>query len=168
MRQLIATVLMVFAFAGSAMAYDDPKALVQAIYQPYVDGQKQSDPSQYYSARLKQLYAQSLAHHSEAAIDNGAQPPTLPTPQAHDLLSFDPFIEGDNALINDLTIGEPQVMGDRATVAVSFHNFDHASLLSLALVKEPDGWKVDDVAALGGGENWLLSWLLQYDPFSEN
>ena len=35
-----------------------------------------------------------------------------------------------------------------------------------ALVKEADGWKVDDIASLGEGENWLLSWLLQYDPFA--
>jgi hypothetical protein len=166
MRQLIATVLMVLAFAGSAMAYDDPKALVEAIYLPYQSGQKQADPNQFYSARLKQLYAQSLARHAEAAADGGAGQP--PGPQPHDLLSFDPFIEGQNALINDLTIGEPLVLGDRATVSVSFHNFDHASLMSLSLVQEPDGWKVDDVAALGGSQNWLLSWLLQYDPFSEN
>ena len=33
------------------------------------------------------------------------------------------------------------------------------------MVKEADGWKVDDVASLGGDQNWLLSWLLQYDPF---
>jgi hypothetical protein len=49
---------------------------------------------------------------------------------------------------------------------VSFGNFDDISLLSLALVKEADGWKVDDIASLGEGENWLLSWLLQYDPFA--
>jgi hypothetical protein len=53
-------------------------------------------------------------------------------------------------------------------IAVSFHNFDQASLLSLSLTQESDGWKVDDVASLGQGEHWLLSWLLQYDPFSVN
>jgi hypothetical protein len=165
MRQLIATVLMVLAFAGSAVAYDDPRALVEAIYQPYLSGQAQADPSRFYSARLKQLYAQSLEQHGTDAAD---RQDAQPAPNPHDLLEFDPFIEGDNALINDLKIGEPLVLGDRATVSVSFHNFDHASLIALSLVREPDGWKVDDIAALGGGENWLLSWLLQYDPFSVN
>ena len=66
----------------------------------------------------------------------------------------------------DLSIGEPVVMGDTATVTVSFHNFDQPTLLSLSLVKEAGGWKVDDVASLGGGQHWLLSWVLQYDPFS--
>jgi hypothetical protein len=165
---------MVLAFVAPATAYEDPKALVEAIYQPYASGQKQADLNQFYSARLKQLYAQSIARHSEVAMGSdgagagSADVQPLPTPQPHDLLNFDPFIEGQNALINDLSIGEPQVLGDRAVVPVSFHNFDHASLMSLSLVKEPDGWKVDDIAALGGAENWLLSWLLQYDPFSEN
>ena len=38
-------------------------------------------------------------------------------------------------------------MADKAMVAVSFHNFDQATLLSLSLVKDPEGWKVDDVAS---------------------
>ena len=42
------------------------------------------------------------------------------------------------------------------------------SLISVAMVREADGWKVDDVASLAGSQNWLLSWLLQYDPFSVN
>lgn len=168
MRQLIATVLMVLAFAGSAMAFDDPKALVEAIYQPYLSGAAQSDLNQFYSARLKQIYAQVLEKQSGDPTTGSDVQPAAPKAQPSDVLAFDPFIEGQNALITDLNISDPQILGDRATILVSFHNFDHASLLSLALVKEPDGWKVDDVASLGGGQNWLLSWLLQYDPFSEN
>ena len=54
----------------------------------------------------------------------------------------------------------------KAMVTVAFTNFDNTSLLTLSLVREGDGWKVDDIASLGEGENWLLSWLLQYDPFA--
>ena len=35
----------------------------------------------------------------------------------------------------------------------------------VAMVREADGWKVDDVTSTGEGENWMLSWLLLYDPW---
>jgi hypothetical protein len=57
------------------------------------------------------------------------------------------------------------IIGDRALVTVGFHNFDQPTLLSLSLVREPDGWKVDDVTSTGGEEKWMLSWLLLYDPW---
>ena len=69
-------------------------------------------------------------------------------------------------MLRDLVVGAPVVNAGKAMVTVSFGNFDHASLLALSLVQEAGGWKVDDIASLGEGENWLLSWLLQYDPFA--
>ena len=120
---------------------------------------EQQNFEQYYSARLKKIYADNI---ERQAVDGKGR---AVDPDAPAILSFDPFIEGSNSLLLDLQIGEPMVMGDRATAGVTFHNFDHKSLLNLSLVKEADGWKVDDIASLGGEQNWLLSWLLQYDPF---
>ena len=57
---------------------------------------------------------------------------------------------------------------DRALATVTFHNFDHTSLLAITMKREHDGWKVDDIASMGSDQNWLLSWLLQYDPFGVN
>ena len=82
------------------------------------------------------------------------------------ILDFNPFIGAQQALLRDLAVGPPVISSDKALVTVSFTNFDHASLLALSLVREAEGWMVDDVASLGEGENWLLSWLLQYDPFA--
>jgi hypothetical protein len=82
------------------------------------------------------------------------------------VLDFNPFIGAKQALLRDLSVGTPVGNNEQAIVTVSFGNFGAISLLSLALVKEADGWKVDDIASLGEGENWLLSWLLQYDPFA--
>jgi hypothetical protein len=149
-------------FTGASSAYDSPKSLVEAIYQPYTSGQKHDGLEKFYSMRLKDLYASNLERQTVdqegAAVD----------PDAPDMLSFDPFIEGQNSLLLDLVIGEPVMVGDRAISTVSFHNFDHMSLISVAMVREADGWKVDDVASMGGSQNWLLSWLLQYDPFAVN
>jgi hypothetical protein len=160
MRQLIISLLLALGLSGSASAFDDPKALLEAIYAPYTAGQTPGDREQYYSARLKGLYAANLERQS---VD--ARSGTEVDPNAPDLVGFDPFIEGDHALLLDLNIGTPVVQGDRALATVTFHNFDHTSLLAITMKREQDGWKVDDIASMGSEQNWLLSWLLQYDPF---
>jgi hypothetical protein len=154
--------------SAPAFAFDDPKALVAAIYAPYQTpgAAADQDPAQYYSERLKGLVSGHAAKAAETLIsspDTGTDiGPVAPA------LSFNPFIDAQHSLLMDLAIGDPIVMADKAMVTVSFHNFDQATLLSLSLVKDPEGWKIDDVASLGQGEHWLLSWLLQYDPFGVN
>jgi hypothetical protein len=144
------------AFVSPAAAFDDPKALVTAIYAPYttLGAAREQDPAQYYSERLRGLVATNAAPGPDA--------------QAAQVLDFNPFIGAQQALLRDLVVGEPVLLDGKAMVTVAFTNFDHANLLALSLVKEAEGWKVDDVASLGEGENWLLSWLLQYDPFAIN
>lgn len=148
-----AGLLLVLATMSPALAYDDPKALVDAIYAPYttLGVAQDQDPAQFYSERLKGLVVANAA----AAGDN-------PAP----VLDFNPFIGAKQALLRDLAVGTPVSNNEQAIVTVSFGNFGDISLLSLSLVREGDGWKVDDIASLGEGENWLLSWLLQYDPFA--
>lgn len=144
-------------FPLAANAYDSPKELVSAIYAPYQSGGKHADLQPFYSAQLRQHfvdYAERLAAMDAEDADGNS------------VLDFNPFIEGQNALLLDLVIGEPAVIGDRAVLTVSFHNFDHASLLSIATVREDGGWKVDDVSSMGEGEHWMLSWLLLYDPWT--
>ncbi|MEO6014936.1 MAG: hypothetical protein ABIQ30_15300 [Devosia sp.] len=153
--------------AAPAWAYDDPKALVDAIYVPYQTPgvAAAQDPAQYYSERLRGLISGHAAKATEELLSGEAPPDTGPIAPG---LSFNPFIDAQHSLLMDLAIGQPVILKNKAIVTVSFNNFDHATLLSLSLVKDPDGWKVDDVASLGEGENWLLSWLLQYDPFQIN
>ena len=155
MRTILAIILTLMAMP--AFAFDDPKALVEAIYAPYttLGTAREQDPAQYYSERLRGLVATNAA-------------PTAAGDAAPAVLDFNPFIGGQQALLRDLVIGAPVLLKGKAMVTVSFTNFDRSSLLALSLVKQADGWKVDDVASLGEGENWLLSWLLQYDPFQIN
>ena len=51
---------------------------------------------------------------------------------------------------------------------MSYKNFDQPSVLSLSLVKGPDGWKIDDVASMGADQHWMLSWLLSFDPWGQS
>ena len=143
----------------NAKAYDDPKSLVSAIYAPYLSGQKHPNIEAFYSVRLKQLFADNVLRQG---TDETGAPVDLEAPGA---VPFDPFIEGTNAHILDVAIDDPVVMGERALTIVSFYNFDEPLLLSIAMLREADGWKVDDIASMGRTENWLLSWLLQFDPF---
>lgn len=139
--------------AVPAMAFDDPKALADAIYAPYLKlgATTSEDPAQYYSERLRGLVSANALAQGE-----GAAP----------AIEFNPFIGAQGSLLRDLAISAPVINRERALVTVSFTNFDHAALMTLSMVREADGWKVDDIASFGEGENWLLSWLLQYDPFA--
>jgi hypothetical protein len=146
--------------AFPALAFDTPRALVDGIYQPYLAGQQQGDPSQFYSSRLKTLFATQAAEQMTAEVE------VTGSIGSATAVGFNPFIDGEHGHIVDIAIGEPVVLGEQALVTVAFNNFDQPTLLSLSLVREADGWKVDDVTSTGGEENWMLSWLLQYDPWS--
>ena len=158
-KMVVAGVLAALSMPQAAWAFDDPMALVEAIYAPYREGRQQQNVNQFYSTRLHDLFA-AHADSVAAGIDTSAG--DLGVEPAID---FNPFVDGQHALLLDLAIGTPQVIDDKALVPVTFHNFDQPTLLALSLVREPDGWKVDDVSAMGGEENWMLSWLLQFDPW---
>jgi hypothetical protein len=155
MRYLLAVVLTLAA--SPVWAFDTPRALVEAIYAPYqtLGAAQAQDPAQYYSERLRGLVA---ANAMTGILDEGDAP---------EVLDFNPFIDGTQSLLRDVVISDPVVARNRALVSVSFQNFDAVSLLSLSLVQEADGWRVDDIASMGDGENWLLSWLLQFDPYAQ-
>lgn len=152
-------ILLFLLVPAAAQAFDNPKTLLEAIYQPYQSGQRHESLDPFYSNRLKGLF---IDHANRATDDVVA---LAPESDASPNRTFNPFLDSDNALLLDVKIGEPVVLGDNALATVSFHNFDHPSLLTVAMVKEADGWKVDDVTSTGAGENWMLSWLLIYDPW---
>jgi len=165
MRAGLFVLLAFFSFALPATAfaetYDNPKALVTAIYEPFQRGEKPTEFGQFYSQHLNGLFA-SQGEKTAASAGIVVNTQTSAAPE----VIFNPFIDAENYLLFDLVIGEPVIIGDNAMVTVSFHNFDHPTLLTIAAVKEDDGWKVDDVASIGKEEHWLLSWLLTYDVFS--
>ena len=137
--------------SGAAQAFDDPEALVTAIYEPYTRGEHHANPARFFSAELLELIANHEASTNSVDVVG---------------LDFDPFINGQDALLFQLNIGEAMVVNDRALVQVSFFNFDHPSLMSLSLVREGGNWLVDDIASLGTDEHWLLSWVLRFDPWA--
>ena len=160
MRMIVvmAAALMLTPTANAAEVFSNPKELVSAIYDDYNLGRTVADPSVYYSTRLKAVFDQAIENDvfaSDAAMSGSEF--TLNA-------VFNPFLPDVNALLFDVAIGEPAILDDRAVVNVSYHNFDQPRLLSIAMIREDDGWKVDDVASMGNEDHWLLSWALTYDP----
>jgi len=160
MRIFLLTAVLAAIVTGSAHAasYDDPKALVTALYQPYTHGDPPADLPGFYSDGLKAMFAK----HQQLSQITGVGLPPKPVTSSDD--EFDPFVNAKRYLMLDLTISDAVINGDHAVVGVSYKNFDHPTVLSVSLTKSPDGWKVDDIASLGADQHWLLSWLLTYDP----
>ena len=155
---VVAAALMLAPAATAAEVFSSPKELVAAIYDDYNLGRTVADPSVYYSTRLRAVFDQAIENDvfaSDAAMSGSEF--TLNA-------VFNPFLPDVNALLFDVAIGEPTVIDDRAVVNVSYHNFDQPRLLSISMVRENEGWRVDDVASMGNEDHWLLSWALTYDP----
>ena len=143
---------------GAGAASDTPRALLDQIYQPLMAGQYQN-LEEFYSPRLQELTADNLEAN---VVDASGQPID---PQAPEIVSFNPFLNGENALVQDLQVTEPITRNGTAVALVSFVNANQPTVLSISMVELEGQWKVDDIAAVGAGEKWLYSWLLQYDPF---
>ncbi len=76
-------------------------------------------------------------------------------------LTFDPIVNGQDALIEDLVVHPALIDGDRAWVTVRFRNFDQDNALVYSFVSEDGRWKLDELASIGGDTRWLLTEVLQ-------
>ena len=144
MRLAILATGLFLALTGLAAAqpYDTPEALLEAFYQPYMDGNFAEDESVFRSEALQALY------------DNDAEATPVGEMGA---LDFDPYIDGQDFDVTNLVIGTPEIDGDYAMVEVSFDNFGQPNLLTYDLVFEDGGWKIDDVANDAGEYPYRLT-----------
>lgn len=134
MPKLLLALAALLIGAVPAFAYDTPKALLQAVYAPYFKGEffdwSTQDESKYRSASLNALFAADAKEAPEGDVGR---------------LDFDPYIDGQDYAITRLKYGVAAITGTTATMDVTFHNFDIAEDMQFLLVKEADGWKIDDV-----------------------
>ena len=145
-KLVLASLVMLFG-VGSALAYDTPKALMEALYAPYLQADfdwSNYDVSVMQSAELKELFAKDS---EEAGGEVGR-------------IDFDPYIDGQDYALTDLEIGDAKLEEGTATVEVTFVNLDRPTDLLFTLVEEDDGWKVDDVMPLHEKDRQSLKALL--------
>src|SRR5262249_32578842 len=146
---LIATALVIVTgftpvmAATKAPTYDTPKALMEAVYAPYMKKDFNWDSVNedwYRSKALNALFAKDL---KEANGEVGR-------------IDFDPYFDGQDFEITDLKIGDATITGDKASIEVKFKNFDMEEDMVFALVKEGNAWKIDDVNSKGGADPYDL------------
>jgi len=120
MRMILGLVLLAATLppAWAVDTFNDPKALVAAIYADYNLGRTVADPSVYYSTRLKAIFDQAIEN--DVFASDAAMSGSEFTINA----VFNPFLPDVNALLFDVAVGEPTVIDDRAVINVSYHNFD--------------------------------------------
>src|ERR1700755_166842 len=68
-------------------------------------------------------------------------------------LDFDPLYNAQDTHITRFRIGTPILEGDKATVHVTFNNYDRKEDLKFLLVKTSTGWKISNIDY---GENSTL------------
>ncbi|GLQ08880.1 hypothetical protein GCM10007913_08120 [Devosia yakushimensis] len=139
---LAASLFLALGSLAAAQTYDTPQDLLEAFYEPYFSGEFYEDESSFRSSALQALYDADAA--STPAGEMGA-------------LSFDPYIDGQDFDLTDLTFSEPQIDGDTAIVDVNFRNFDQPQHLVYDLVFENGGWRIDDVVSTNPENQYRLS-----------
>ena len=72
-------------------------------------------------------------------------------------ITFDPFVNGQDALITNLLVYPATIDGNRAHVLVRFRNFDTDNVMLYSFIREADSWKLDEIASVGGETRWLLT-----------
>lgn len=87
------------AIPGLAQAFDTPRALLEAIYQPYQAGKTHESLDPFYSNRIKGLFID----HANRVTGDVATLDTDATPNR----AFNPFLDSDHALLLDVTISDP-------------------------------------------------------------
>ncbi len=136
---LVAALSMGFLPVAMAQNFDTPEAMLMALYAPYLVDDLPEDQSTFRTAALNALYDADL---EAAGGEIGA-------------VDFDPFINGQDWGLTELKIGTAKIDGDKATVDVTFKNFEIANSLTYDLVNE-DGWKVDNVSSTSGDVQYSL------------
>src|SRR5438477_5581059 len=120
---------------------------MKAVYAPYLDAKFDWDKLDETTFRSKDLNALFAADLKEANGEVGR-------------IDFDPYVDGQDYDLTDLKIGDATVTGDKATIEVKFKNFDMEEDMVFTLVKEADGWKIDDVNSKGGADPYGLREIL--------
>ena len=132
---------------ASAETLADPSVIVTGFYSgqsldlTWVEGAS-SDSGQM-SERLMALFAESQRAHNGFAV------------------TFDPVVNGQDALIEDLVVHAAVIDGSRAYVNARFRNFGTDNVLIFSFVCEDRSWRLDEIASIGGEFRWVFTDVLQ-------
>ncbi len=67
-------------------------------------------------------------------------------------LDRDFVVDGQDYALSNVEVGSPALAGDKATVTVTFRNFDETDVNVYSFVRENGQWKVDDIETTQGAQ----------------
>ena len=150
MRRLALALALIVAGLSPALAFDTPEALIKAVYAPYAKPIDQFDWANYDETPLRSKALNALFAKDKAETPEGDM----------GRLDFDPYVDGQDYELTKFKIGKPAITGDTATVEVTFRNMGLPEDLTFSLVKESDGWKVDDVVSHAKDSEYSLKTIM--------
>ena len=134
---------------AAAYAQETPRALLESAFAPYQTGNFPTEWDWNYSAQLKALFAADRERYADDEV------PTV---------NFDPLVNAQDIEVTEVVISEPVVQGNTAVGVVTFLNYGEPGISVIAMVKEGDAWRIDDIATMTGEYRFLLSELLRLGP----
>ena len=164
-RDLVLTSLLVAFEAPLARAEpaetDDPVAIVNAIYTRVAKGkgnggggfviENKQAKAKYLSKSLIALWAKADAHTPKG--DVGA-------------VDFDPVTNSQDPDVKSFKVETEKLAADKARIAVTItghrppRDKPADSVIRYEFVREPTGWKIDDIKGSGDGEPWSIRAML--------
>ncbi len=60
-------------------------------------------------------------------------------------LDFDPLFNAQDTEISDFKVGKAEINAEKATIIVTFLNFDEVQTIKYILAKENGAWKIEDI-----------------------
>ena len=131
---------------AAAQTFETPEALLDALYEPYLQDATLLEQDVYMSDALMGLYDADAAQTAEG--DAGT-------------VDFDPVIAGNDYLLANYEITELAIAGDYASATVTFDNHNEPVTLEYSLLNEGGNWQVDDIENKGGEFPWQLTKLFE-------
>lgn len=133
-----------------------PDALVKDLYKTHekkagaiVQGKNRQILDKYFDKNMANLIWKDMTTH-EGEIG---------------VIDFDIFYNTQDPDIKNLVVNAPKITGDKATVLVTFLNYQTKNTLTYSLVKENANWKISDINY--GGADSLLKYFKEAEK-SEN
>jgi hypothetical protein len=148
MRLLFALILAVAVGAASPpKAIDsDPVALIEAIYQTYVDNSEIL--TGIYSKRLQALLDKDAAETPEGMVGR---------------IDWDVFVDGQDFALSELKIVPVWQDATKAQIRATFVNVGDRKNMLFDLVREDGHWRIDEIAATLP-PRYIVSKILADDP----
>ena len=136
----------VLAACSGPAAGNDPVALVEGLYQPYLHNQnpKLLEEAAPLTDELRGLMKQARDLSEQRDEPNA-------------VVDFDPIVDAQDWQITDLKVelAEP-IEGDHASVRATFKNMGEEVTQTFTLLKQGGGWRIDNIE----GKHWTLRQLL--------